>query len=424
MDATFIRLNRHWSGDRYASLYKRDVLESLLAKKDLPHIQVLTGIRRSGKSTLFELLINDLMDSGIDPRSILRLNMDEPVFTFLWNDPSGLYPLIEKAEALTGVKTAYLFLDEIQQVKDWELFAKSAYDTQGFRKLYITGSNSDLLERQFATLLSGRYFANVVRPFSFRELLRMQGLTDKLSILTHKMEALRLTDRYLQWGGFPEIVLHELSDDVKTELLQNYYDSIVLKDCIAYNRVRDADLFYRLLHYLLTNAGTPFKYATIAKALNSNENSVRNYLAYAAGSYVLADVLNFSFSLKSNARPEHKAYCIDNGLMNAVRFQFLDQKGKLLENAVYNALIDKGYSDISFVRKARECDFVVRKDNAFHAFQVCYELTDINRDREIAGFNVPDIQNIATRTLITYNQQGETEGVRIVPFFLWCVEEE
>ena len=424
MEETLIRLNRHWEGRPYLSLYRRELLNQLLKKKDLPHIQVLTGIRRSGKSTIFELIISDLIASGVDPRSILRLNLDEPVFTSLWNNPSELYSIIEKAEVLTGIKSLYLFLDEVQQVKNWELFAKGAYDTRRFRKIYITGSTSDLLDKQFSTLLSGRYFSNVVRPFSVKELFAVHGFNDNLSILARKTEALRLIDRYMLWGSFPEIVLHELSDDIKTELLQSYYESIVLKDCITRNRVRDIDLFYRLMHYLLTNTGSLFNYNSLAQALDSNENTVKSYLSFAVRSYILVDATNFAFSVKPGARPDHKSYCIDNGLMNAVSFRFSEQKGKMLENAVYNELVNKGYNNISFVRRNGECDFIAQKDNAFHAFQVCYELTAVNRKREAEGFYGLNKQvNLVSRSIITYNQEGEEDSVQIRPFYRWCLED-
>ncbi len=107
----------------------------------------------------------------------------------------------EASEVLTGVKVQYLFLDEVQQVKEWELFAKGAYDTKRFKKIYITGSASDLLDNRFASLLSGRYFANVVRPFSMRERLKISGFTNLFSLQTRRPEAIRVMNDYLQWGG-------------------------------------------------------------------------------------------------------------------------------------------------------------------------------------------------------------------------------
>ena len=122
--------------------------------RDSPHIHVLTGIRRSGKSSLFRLIINHLMENGVNPREILTLNLDEPIFTPIWSNSAQIYHAIEQAEVLTGTKVTYLFLDEVQQVTNWELFVKGAYDTRRFKKIYVTGSTSDLLQRQFATSVS------------------------------------------------------------------------------------------------------------------------------------------------------------------------------------------------------------------------------------------------------------------------------
>jgi predicted AAA+ superfamily ATPase len=418
METTLLRLNTHWNGKKYSSLQYRNIIENLKKKKDLPHIQVLTGIRRSGKSTVFRLMINDLLENDVNPKSILLLNLDEPVFTSVWENASELYKIVETAEKITAVPVKYLFLDEVQQVVDWELFAKGAYDTQRFAKIYITGSNSDLLQNKFATLLSGRYFANTVRPLSLREIFHINRLTDKYTVLSRRSEMLALMEKYLQWGSFPEIVLKTMDNSIKTELLNSYYESIVLKDCIVYNQVRDSALFYRLLHFVLSNAGAPFRYNSLANAVKSNEASVRNYLGYAHRSYVLADIANFSFSLKEDRRPQHKIYGIDNGLMNAVGFQFMSREGMLLENAVYNELVNNGYEDISFALGKEECDFVARKDGAYHAFQVCYALTPFNQGRELAGFNVlSDNLKLANKTLITYDTNDTIGDIRIVPFW-------
>lgn len=418
MESTLLRLNRHWSENKYTSIHKRSLFEQLKNKKNLPHIQVLTGIRRSGKSTIFQLLINDLMDEGVNPKAILLLNLDEPLFTPFWDNAAGLYSIIEISEKLTGVKIKYLFLDEIQHVTNWELFAKGAYDTKQFSKIYITGSNSNLLQNKFATLLSGRYFANMVRPFSLNELFLLNGITDKLTAVSRKPELLRVVDKYIEWGSFPEIVLNETTDFVKTELLQNYYESIVLKDCISYNQVRETNLFYRLMYFVLSNVGTPFYYSGLGKAVKSNENTARKYLDFATQSYVISDITNFSYSLKEDLRPQHKAYCIDNGLMNSVGFRFSPKNGILLENSVYNELVNNGYDMISFARKTGECDFIARKNNEYHAFQVCYELSLQNKSREILGFKAlgGDVE-FASKTLITYNQEDSYNDIRIVPFW-------
>jgi predicted AAA+ superfamily ATPase len=417
MEATILRLNKHWAGNEYPSLHERLIVENLKKKKDLPHIQVLSGIRRSGKSTIFRLMINDLMNTGTNPKAILLLNLDEPVFTSIWENASGLYQVVEVAEKLTSVKVKYLFLDEVQQVKNWELFAKGAYDTQCFSKIYITGSNSDLLHKQFATLLSGRYFADTVRPLSLKELMRLHGFSDLYATVARRPDLFRLIDAYMKYGSFPEIALKPMDDSVKIELLNSYYESIVLKDCIVYNQVRDNLLFHRLLHFLLSNAGAPFFYSNLAKSVNSNENTVRNYLAYAHRSYIISDITNFSFSLKEETRSQHKIYGIDTGLMNAVGFQFMRRSGMLLENVVYNELVNAGYEEISFARQIGECDFIAKKGGLFHAFQVCYELTPLNRNRETEGFKVFGKLSPASKIILTYNQNDSFDDIRVVPFW-------
>jgi len=418
MEATLSRLNKHWEGQKYLSLYERKVAGGLKKKKNLPHIQVITGIRRSGKSMIFRLLINDLMEDRIDPKEILLLNLDEPIFAPLWENAAGLYQVVEAAEKLTSVKVKYLFLDEIQQLKDWELFAKGAYDTQCFKKIYITGSNSDLLQNRFATLLSGRYFANTVRPLSLKELMSFHGFSDLYSTVTRRPELLRLLDTFIKYGSFPEIVLNPPDDDIKTELLNSYYESVVLKDCIVYNQIRDSNLFYRLLHFLLSNAGAPFHYSSLAKAVGSNENTVRNYLSYAHRCYVITDITNFSFSLKVESRSQHKIYGIDTGLMNAVGFNFIQRGSMLLENIIYNELVNNEFSEIAFARQSNgECDFIAKKEGQFHAFQVCQELTPLNRTREIAGFNILGRLPLASKTILTYNQEDTVEDILATPFW-------
>ena len=420
MNDTLIRLNRHWNVGKYNGLHDRELLSELIKKMVLPHIHVLTGIRRSGKSSLFQLIINHLIDEGVNPREILTLNMDEPIFTPVWSNPAGIYGMIEQAEVLTGTKATYLFLDEVQQVTNWELFVKGAYDTKRFKKIYVTGSTSDLLQRQFATLLSGRYVSDVVRPLSLKEIFSINGITDLLIANTRKSEVLSLLNKYLIFGGFPEITIGELPDDLKIELLQSYYDSIVLKDCIAYNGVRDTRAFYSTMHYLLTNTATRHRYSTLSKALGNSENTIKKYIEYAEQAYVLNEISNFSFSAKENTRPERKVYSADNGLISAVGVSFSPNSGKLLENAVYNQLIHAKYEDIAFVRTSEECDYIARRDGIWHAFQVCYDLESKNRERELYGFEVIDPKlKVASKTIITYNQTDRIDDVEVIPLYEW-----
>lgn len=421
MEQTIARQNPHWDGRPFEGLAARDVMSNLLPKQTLPHIQILTGVRRCGKSTIFKLLINDLMARGENPKSILNVNLDAPAFIPYWDDVARLTDLVSAAERLTGERVRWLFLDEVQQVRDWEVFVKDAYDAQSFSKMFVTGSNSNLLANRFSSMLAGRYFANEVRPFSLREVFAAGGVSSRLEAVQNVGAVLRMADSALRLGTFPEIVLGQMTDDVKAELLHSYFDSIVQKDCIVYNKIRDPHLFYKCSNFILRSVGSLFSLQQLGKAVGSNENTVDSYLDYLCDSYICADVRNFSFSLKESKRSDHKCYCIDNGLMAANTMRFSPDAGHFLENLVFNELVNKGYTDIAFDNGKGECDFLARRDGALHAFQVCYELTDFNRQREFAGFDNLKAA-VDSRTIITFNQkEPEAQGVSVVPLWDWVL---
>lgn len=421
MERTLILHNRHWEGKPFKGLANREIMHNLLKKQGLPHIQILTGVRRCGKSTIFKLLINDLMASGVEPKSILNINLDAPVFIPFWDGSRQLDEIVETAEKLTGTKVEYLFLDEVQQLNNWEMYVKSAYDAQVFKKIYITGSNSNLLQNRFSSMLSGRYFANEVRPFSIAECLSAIGIHSPLDAYQNTPQLLRFMTAIITHGTFPEIVLSKMQEDTKAELLRSYFESIVQKDCIVYNSIRDSQLFYKTTHYLLLNVGNRFTLPQLGKVLGSNENTISSYVEYLCSSYICTDIRNFSFSQKETKRSEHKCYCIDNGLMQANTQRFSPDSGRFFENLVFNELTNKGYSNISFDNGGGECDFIGVKDGDIHAFQACYELTDSNRHRELNGFNTTSIP-VKTKTLITFNQKQQVDDITIVPLWEWALE--
>lgn len=420
MEKTLILQNPQWNGGPFNGLYRRSLMDNLVKKQALPHIQILTGVRRCGKSTLFKLLINNLIEGGVNPKSILNVNLDAPMFIPMWSDASQIAKIIEKAETLTGEKVEYLFLDEIQQVENWEIYVKTAYDSQIFKKIYITGSNSNMLQSRFAAMLSGRYFENEVRPFSIKECLSTINVNTFFDAYSNTPSVLRCINQLMNMGSFPEIVLSNADNDIKDELLHSYFESIVQKDCIVYNSVRDSHLFYRTTNYLLQNVGRRFSPQQLAKVLKSNENTMSSYLNYLCDSYICYDIRNFSFSQKETKRSDHKCYCVDNGIMAANTFRYTADRGSFFENLVFNELKNKGFIDISFDGTTGECDFIASKDGSFHAFQVCYELNDNNRTRELGGFSSTEAP-IKTKTIITYNQKEKVGDVNIVPIWEWAL---
>ena len=414
MENIIIQQNPHWEGNEYSGLVQRAVLSDLWRKLSMRHIQVLTGIRRCGKSSIFQLVINELM-KGNSPKSILSLNMDDPMFYPIWENPAEFYAVIETAEKITGEKVQYLFLDEVQNVNRWENFVKSTYDSNVFRKIFVTGSNSSLLNTEYSTLLSGRYFVDKISPYSLKELFANSGITDYYTLIKEKVTALRIIDECLEWGCFPEIRKVE-NAATRRELLKNYFDSIVLKDCVVRHKISDSATFRKMLLYLMSNTGSVFSYNSLGKAVESNENTVKKYLSIFADCYIVSDVCNFSFSQSTAKRNIHKLYSVDNGITNAVSYRFWDNKAKLFENFVFNELQKQNSDEITFANNDGECDFVVKNGFDYEAIQVCYELTPTNQKREYAGFDkLNEEVKLKRKIILTYNQEEQIGDIEVIP---------
>lgn len=167
--------NPHWEKGLYDDLMYRDVFAELKSQLSMSEIMVLQGIRRCGKSTLFKLLINELMQTT-EPKRILYVNLDDPYFTDLYQDPKNFYKIKQAAEKLVGSEFEYLFLDEVQNIIMWEKFVKSMYDSNIYKKIFVTGSNSSLLSGRYATLLTGRYIKHHIYPLSYNEILTSKNI--------------------------------------------------------------------------------------------------------------------------------------------------------------------------------------------------------------------------------------------------------
>lgn len=409
--------NPHWSGKRYAEQFRRDLLPVLIRKLDLKEIQVLLGVRRSGKSTLFKLMINHLVQQGVNPHSILYLNLDDPVFVEVWKSAKRLYSVIETVEKLTGTKPAYLFLDEVQNIEAWEQFVKSTYDSEFFKKIFVTGSNSSLLKSDYATLLSGRYLLDNVMPLSLKEIFINEGIITPLDYIQKKASVLRITELFLAYGGFPEVWKNK-DLELKREQLIGYYETILLKDCIANHKIRETKKLQDLSLYLLTNNAVSYSYNSLAKIIGSNENTIKEFIHLLEDSFLLREVKHFSYSLKAQSNAYKKTYCVDNGMIYAVSLRFSENRGRLLENHVYNELLKMGYKDIYYYNNQKECDFIIKFEKTIIALQVTYELNQKNYDREINGLSAA-MQELSIQQgyIITFNEQEQVieHNIRVIP---------
>lgn len=410
MEKVILSQNKHWKNP-YTKLYNRDIFPSLVKKLDVKHIQVLQGIRRSGKSTLFKLLINHL-SLEIDPQEILYVNLDDPFFIPYSNDATKLHDVIEMVQKLTQKKITYLFLDEVQAINGWQRYVKSVYDNESFKKIFITGSNSSLLNGELATLLTGRYLSSKVYPLSLKEILKINDITTYMQLVEQSPKVLNILDNMIKYGSFVEIV--DNKEEFKREILSTYYDTILLKDCVFNNAIRDVKSFKELSYYLLSNVTSLYSYNSLAKAININDKSAKEYISYLEDSYMLDELKHYSYSLKEQNNSKKKIYANDNGFLS-LSYSFSANSGKMLENLVYTELIKAGY-EVYFYNKNFECDFIAIKEAKSIAIQVCYELHDQNRKREVGGLTKLPFE-VDDKYIITYNQSDTLENIKVVKFW-------
>ncbi len=306
-------------------IYKRRLVErevKIDVEKEI--IKVITGARRSGKSTLGFLSLKNKNFGYVnfDDREILNFNSSE----------------IEK-----GVKEIYgdvkiLFLDEVQNYEKWELWVNSLY--RRGHNLIITGSNAKLLSKELATHLTGRYISYELFPFSFREVL--SWLNFDLKYLEYDKERqgkiLNLLKEYLRRGGFPEVWVKDLEFD----FLKSLFDDILFKDVVKRWKIRYVTLLEELSLYLINNFSN---YYTITKVKNAlkfrSKETVKNYIKYLEEAYLIFSLKNFSFKFKETLKKTRKIYAIDIGIINAIVYKFTENIGKLMENLVFLELLRK-----------------------------------------------------------------------------------
>jgi len=413
MEKLILSQNIHWK-NTYENLYARNDLDKIIERLELKQIEAIQGIRRSGKSTMFKLLINHL-SKKINSKQILYINLDDPFFIPFTNDATKFHDMVERAEKLTGQKVKYLFLDEVQSINGWERYVKSAYDMELFEKIFITGSNATFLDGELAKLLTGRYLSTKIYPLSFKEILHINGIESYMEIVEQRAKVLGIVDNMMEYGSFVEI--YKSKEQFRRDLIKSYYETILLKDCVSNNAIRDVKSFKELSYYLLSNMTSLYSYSSLAKAVAVTDVSTKEYLSYLEDSFLMQELKQFSFSLKEQNSSKKKIYLNDNGFM-MLNFRFSQNLGILFENLVYTELIKAGY-EVYFYNKNFECDFIVKKENQTIAIQVCYELNERNRKREFNGLKKLPF-NVDEKVLLTYNQAEDShDRIKVIGFWAY-----
>ncbi len=372
-------------------IYRDDYLDLLKKFIGTPQIKILTGIRRSGKSTVLLLLKEELQKMGISEEQIISVNF-ESFMNIELQTAQKLYTYVKEA-VRPGMKTV-LLLDEIQEVQGWEK-AVNSFLVDFDMDIYLTGSNSHLLSSELATFLAGRYVEIPVFTLSFKEFLAFKNN------YTKKSEDLRdLFVEYLRKGGFP--VIHTVNYDEETayKVVSDIYSSVILKDTVQRHKVRDVELLQRVVRYAFDNIGSTFSGKNVADYFKSQHrkmdvNTVYNYLHYLEGAFVLYRVPRFDLRGREILKTQEKFYLADVSLLYATMGFRGGMISGILENLVFLELKRRGYE--VFVGKSgqNEIDFVAEKEGQRLYIQVAYKLESketINREFSVLmniGDNYP-----------------------------------
>lgn len=345
--------------------------------KDL--VKVITGIRRSGKSVMLQLIQDEIMGQGVDASHFITFNFEDLANSWLCTSVALHAEISQRIEAIEG-KT-YLFLDEIQEVSSWEKCINSLrvrYDCD----IYITGSNAKLLSGELATYLAGRYVEFVIYPYSFQEYL------EAYSRRIPGMQTRDVFNTFLQLGGMPYLGNLAFEETPSKQYLQDVFNSVVLKDIVRRNNIRDVDLLERIIAYVFSNIGTTFSATSISKYFKSEQRTVSketilNYLAYCEEAFLLYRVPRQDIIGKKVLSVNEKYYVADHGLREAVYGGNMRDINLTLENIIFLELLRRGYKVTIGKMDDKKVDFVCVKQNAKIYIQVTYLLASqdtINRE--------------------------------------------
>lgn len=376
-----------------------------------PMIKLITGPRRVGKS-VFALMM-------LKQTNFAYLNFDDNQLLNNWDENLVMHTLQE-----IYPNYEYLLLDEVQNLKDWDLWVSTLY--RRGHNLIITGSNARMLSQEMATVLTGRYIPIMMLPFSLQETLQLHNINLSNIPEEKKAESELLQEEYLHQGGYPEVAKIRT---ISRTYLSTLYDSILLKDIAQRHKIRKTEELYTIAGYLLSNFCNLFTTNDLAAEFNMKSvTTTQKYLNYLNEPYLFFYLQRFNNKFKVMKKAARKAYIVDNGFIDNVGFKLSENKGRLLENQTFIELIRQGYNTETSLfyyhsRNNKEVDFVTRKGTKIERLiQVCYDLSsEKTRKREIDSLlECAEELHCNNLYIVTYNQeeiiQIGTHQIHIIPF--------
>jgi len=363
-----------------------------------PFAYMLTGVRRSGKSTLLKQLMR-----YHGSQNYFNLE-DSRIAGFELND----FMIVEELFAELSGNKPIMFFDEIQNISGWERFVRDAIDRK--KTVVITSSNAKLLSRELGRKLTGRHLDFEIFPFSYREFLAYLNLTHGANSFLS----------FISDGGFPGYLSMG-----KKEVLSTLVSDILVRDIFSRYNLRNQDVYSRIVQFLLSNTGKEISFNNLKNTFEvGSASSIMDFLNYLTDAYMLFLVPRYDTSLKVQARNPRKVYAIDQGLVNFSSVSGSPDRGRLLENTIYLQLRRSGF-EIWYFKGKKECDFIYRQNkNLFSAIQVSWQVEQQNEKREVEGLlEAMNQLNLTEGTIITFDQEDkfhkDGKVIRLIPGWKW-----
>jgi len=379
-------------------------------------MKLITGPRRAGKSVFSLLLLRG--------KRFAYLNFDDDKLLKEFDEEHIMQVLKEVYSDYD-----YLLLDEPQNLPNWDLWVSKLY-RRGYN-LVITGSNSNLLSSEMASLLTGRYLSIEILPFSLRETLEYRKSNFQPALPEDKADFMLQVEDYFHYGGYPEIINNR---DITESYLKTLFDSIIMKDIVRRYKVRKVEELYQFATYMISIFTSPFTYSSITEELGlSSKTTVQKFCTYLRNCYLFFYLPRYNHKLKLMQKAPQKVYIVDNGFLSSSAFQISENKGRLLENLVLLEFIRRKYEigkNLFYYRNQsdKEVDFVVRENNVVRQLvQVCWDMSNPKTQKREIGSLMACAKDFPNGELfvITWNEQKEitmnAKIIHVIPYYKWCL---
>ena len=398
-------------------IIRQNYLDRLIQAKDTEFIKVITGVRRSGKSTLLKMFKEYLLKIGVNEKNIIHINFESAIY----DDIKDYKDLYKKIKNDVSEERCYILLDEVQNVEKWEK-AVNSINIDFNVDIYITGSNAYLLSSELATLLSGRYIEIKMFPLSFKEFLEFNNY-DRNNIEDKFNE-------YLKYGGLPAISQIKDKNDLVMTYLNDIYNTIVKKDVIERNGIKDIALLENIVKYVASNIGSPISANKISDYLNSNKivektnhQTIDNYLKMLENAFIVYKADRSDIRSKAILKTLGKYYLADTGIRNIILGYRNIDEGHLLENVVYLELLRRGYKVNIGKSQDYEVDFVAENIEAVKYFQVSQSIVnDDVKNRELRSLE--SISDNYEKIILTMDKtiNRDFNGIKVINIIDFLLE--